>query len=363
MKYSKFMKLPLLIISTIWFCLYIFNHLFKKNNLKQLKHPSNIIIGRSHLDKPIYMYTNDVIDQPAVLLIGSVHGDETPGVYACRHFFDTFTSDEYIDINNNIKIYVIPTLNPDNFEKRRNNAENIDLNRDFFSDKTNDKATETQVLMKFLDSHPDICLTITFHSGALVMCYPLDQPRNYNSKLRGSRSVKRGLSGPKAEPIEYKILKDLCVAYSKHHGKTNNSYEKQMYQSETFPQGVCNGSHWYPINGSLGDYCYLKYGIPSLTAEISEIKNPSYASQMGPENFNSILETIKTMLGNSISGVAPMNSIIEINNQDKLSFRTFKGRFFRTCSGEIEIRAKLNNKYSTWVKCKKGDNKIVLSWD
>ena len=318
------------------------------------------ILGRSLKKNPIYLFESSATNVPAVLLVGSIHGDETPGVYAGKYFFDKFTSDKYSNLNKDIKIYYIPTLNPDNFAKRRHTANNIDLNRNFYSVDKSNKAIETKLMMDFIDSHPDICLTINFHSGALVICYPLDQPRNYSSQLDNSRSSKRGLSGIKAETEEALIFKKLCLAYSNNHAK-NNSYEKAMNQSSTFPGGICNGSHWYPISGSFPDYCYLKYGIPSLTAEISQIKNPNFASKMGPENFEAILETIKTMLDNSISGTAPLNSVIEINNKDNLTFRTFNGSFFRICYEELEIRAKLNNKYSNWVKCKRGEKNIILT--
>ena len=150
------------------------------SNKKKKENETNwSTIGRTIGNKPIQVWQNNVNEKlPGILLIGTVHGNETPGKYISDDLIAELEqnhSDDMKWLNKNFRIYVIPCLNLDNFPNRRHNTNGIDLNRDFVLTESK-KQAETKALIEFVNSHPEICLSLTIHAGALVACYPLDQP-------------------------------------------------------------------------------------------------------------------------------------------------------------------------------------------
>ncbi|CAN1731086.1 Carboxypeptidase SOL1 [Linum perenne] len=123
--------------------------------------------------------------EPAFKYIGNVHGDEPVGrellIRLANWICDNHMKDPLArSIVENIHLHILPSINPDGFAlKRRGNAKNIDLNRDFpdqffpLNDDLLARQPETTAIMKWLG---EIHFTgsATLHGGALVANYPWD---------------------------------------------------------------------------------------------------------------------------------------------------------------------------------------------
>lgn len=89
----------------------------------------------------------DVPGKPKFKYVGNMHGDETISrqvlVYLIEYLLKSYGGDQRVtELVNNTDIYIMPSMNPDGFEKSvegdcggraggRNNAKNRDLNRSF----------------------------------------------------------------------------------------------------------------------------------------------------------------------------------------------------------------------------------------
>lgn len=89
----------------------------------------------------------DVPGKPKFKYVGNMHGDETISrqvlVYLIEYLLKSYGGDQRVtELVNNTDIYIMPSMNPDGFEKAvegdcggraggRNNAKNMDLNRRF----------------------------------------------------------------------------------------------------------------------------------------------------------------------------------------------------------------------------------------
>lgn len=75
--------------------------------------------------------------EPAFKYIGNVHGDEPVGrellILLANWLCDNYMKDPLATlIVDNVHLHILPSMNPDGFSlRRRGNANNIDLNRDF----------------------------------------------------------------------------------------------------------------------------------------------------------------------------------------------------------------------------------------
>lgn len=89
------------------------------------------VLGKSLNNKPILKIQMGIQGRKRVLLSAGIHGDEPAGVFATLHLLEQSLLNPYLD---DWEIVILPCLNPDGFEQnKRNNAEDIDLNRQFKS--------------------------------------------------------------------------------------------------------------------------------------------------------------------------------------------------------------------------------------
>ncbi|CAN1731085.1 Carboxypeptidase SOL1 [Linum perenne] len=202
--------------------------------------------------------------EPAFKYIGNVHGDEPVGrellIRLANWICDNHMKDPLArSIVENIHLHILPSINPDGFAlKRRGNAKNIDLNRDFpdqffpLNDDLLARQPETTAIMKWLG---EIHFTgsATLHGGALVANYPWDGTTD------GSKHY---YSCPDDDTFRF-----LASTYSQSH--------YNMSLSTEFPGGITNGAFWYPIYGAMQDWNYIHAGCFELTLEVSDDKWPS----------------------------------------------------------------------------------------
>ncbi|XP_038994472.1 carboxypeptidase SOL1-like isoform X3 [Hibiscus syriacus] len=123
--------------------------------------------------------------EPAFKFVGNVHGDEPVGrellILLANWICDNYMRDPLVNlIVDKVHLHILPSMNPDGFSlKRRGNANDIDLNRDFpdqFFPWNNDedaRQPETKAIMSWLrEIH--FTASASLHGGALVANYPWD---------------------------------------------------------------------------------------------------------------------------------------------------------------------------------------------
>ncbi len=116
-------------------------------------------VGHSVLNNPIYSLSagNGPI---TVLMWSQMHGNESTTTKALFDLFNFFTSDHPLarELRNKVRIIAIPMLNPDGANSyTRENAANVDLNRDF----SQLSQPESQVLFRvFEEVSPQYCFNL-----------------------------------------------------------------------------------------------------------------------------------------------------------------------------------------------------------
>jgi carboxypeptidase D len=260
-------------------------------------------------------------DEPELLYIGAMHGDEVVGkellIHLIHHLTDDYGSDSRVtDLVDGAEIWILPSMNPDGTELgQRYNADGYDLNRSFpdqFVDPVNSPAgrpAEVGVVMTWTAGQTPT-LSSNFHGGALVANYPFD------SNPEGTSTF-----SPAPDP-DHPAFYSLARTYA-----DNNP---SMYASTggSFDHGVTNGADWYSINGGMQDWRYVWHGGFEVLMEISSSDWPpaSTLPAYWDENLESMLayferayEGLRGIVTDANSG-APLAAEIRL---DANPFRTF----------------------------------------
>lgn len=179
------------------------------------------------------------------------------------------------------RIHVMPSMNPDGYEKAlegderggfgRENANDVDLNRNFpdqyFPDNENtERQPETLAVMAWSQSIPFV-LSANLHGGSLVANYPFDDNPQGKSKV----------DSPTPDDALFRYLaKTYSYAHpTMHLGKTcNPSRFLGSVLDETFKDGITNGAHWYIVTGGMQDWNYIHTNDMEITVEVSCFKYP-----------------------------------------------------------------------------------------
>ncbi len=208
-------------------------------------------IGNSVEGRPIITNTFGSGDD-VILFIGSIHGNE----YSSKYLMDEWVNE--LERNNqniptNKKVIVIPNLNPDGFAaNRRNNANNVDLNRNF---ETADWQTDTYA--------PD------------------------NSLIVGGGGL-NPLSEPESQAIAAFTLQLNPKLVLSFHGAASYVIANQAGGSNAWADiygqltGYSNmtgvpGGFSYPITGTYDDWLLEKHGIPSVIVELANNFNAEFS--------------------------------------------------------------------------------------
>jgi carboxypeptidase D len=203
-------------------------------------------------------------NEPEVHFIAAMHGDEPLSAVLCLrlidHLIESYGSDERITrLVDETEIWIMPAMNPDGMEAgSRFNAAGVDLNRDFPDPvhepvaSTLGRQPETSSIMEWAEQHTPV-LAANFHSGALVVNYPWDSDWDEDNA------------------VEYEVAPDdalfrfISGVYA-----SNNS----MILNGPFPEGISNGSAWYPVRGGMQDWAYHYRGCLEVTIEMSRAGYP-----------------------------------------------------------------------------------------
>ncbi|KAG6673850.1 hypothetical protein I3842_15G012100 [Carya illinoinensis] len=231
--------------------------------------------------------------EPAFKYIGNVHGDEPVGrellLFLANWICDNHLKDPLAaSIVENVHLHILPSMNPDGFSlRRRGNANNVDLNRDFpdqffpLNDDVDMRQPETRAIMNWLrDIH--FTASASLHGGALVANYPWDGTEDKRTNYFGC---------PDDETFRF-----MASIYSHSH--------YNMSSSKEFQGGITNGASWYPIYGGMQDWNYIHGGCFELTLEISDNKWPSANELPTLWEYNkmSMLNLVASLLKTGVHG-------------------------------------------------------------
>ena len=197
---------------------------------------------------------------PMVKYVANMHGDESVGremvLALTQHLLTNYGTEERIGrLLNTTEIHLVPSMNPDGFERvTRNNYNEVDLNREFpgqeLLDTTEeflfkDREPEVAALMRWILDNPFV-VAINFHDGAVVANYPYDQ-RNLEPWTVSDRfRPLAGDAGSSETPdnAEFVMLSKL---YADNHGTMSQGNAA----CDKFKDGITNGAEWYEISGGM----------------------------------------------------------------------------------------------------------------
>lgn len=244
--------------------------------------------------------------EPEFKYIGNMHGNEVTGRETLLHLLATLCNkygldDEITTLVNTTRIHIMPSMNPDGYNKARvgdsigtvgrTNARNIDLNRNFPDqyDRVSlpKRAPETEAVMNWIHQYPFV-LSCNIHNGALVANYPYD-----------SRPDGRSLY---ARCPDDDIFRQLALAYSKAHA-TMHRGRPCPGDVSGFRDGITNGAAWYNVKGGMQDYNYLHSNCFEITVEQGCWKFPpaNRLESIWEDNRRSLIEYIK-QVHNGVAG-------------------------------------------------------------
>ena len=185
------------------------------------------------------------IDEPSVKLVGNIHGNDVAAsellLNLIEYLLNNYENDFRVaSIINTTNIYILPSLNPDGREKAqegdcvgtegRGNANDVDLNRDFVTQATEDGfQPETLAVMDWIQNSSFV-LSAGIHAGCLGVSYPFD------SKFLGSNGF---------SPDE-DVFASIATAIGEQQ-KQIKGHKKCNGEAI----GVTRGSLWKPFSGFI----------------------------------------------------------------------------------------------------------------
>ena len=130
--------------------------------------------------------------KPKFKYIANMHGNEVVGrqllIYLSQYLVNNYNTDVRVtQLLNSVDIFIMPSMNPDGFElakegdcmglNGRNNAHDIDLNRNFpnqfDTSARDDIQPETKAVIDWMSTYKFV-LAANMHGATLVACYPWD---------------------------------------------------------------------------------------------------------------------------------------------------------------------------------------------
>ncbi|MED6277171.1 hypothetical protein CHARACLAT_010617 [Characodon lateralis] len=252
--------------------------------------------------------------KPEMKFIGNMHGNEALGgqllIYLAQYLCSEYRqgNDHIQTLINNTRIHILPSMNPDGYEVAtsgigdssysdeegnrydsrnigRNNAQNIDLNRNFPDLTTiiyrrrrqkgfrtdhvpipnnywfGKVAPETYAVMKWIRSIPFV-LSASFHVGNLMVSYPYDLSKH-----------PRGENMFSPTPDD-KVFKLLARTYADSHKKMSKEISHSGSSDADCQSTVINGAQWSSIAGGMQDFNYLHTNCFEVTVGLGCDKFP-----------------------------------------------------------------------------------------
>jgi len=218
------------------------------------------------------------VGRPKFLYSSTMHGDETTGFVLLLRLIDYLLNDTSAltqSLMSNIDISICPLANPDGtyryndnsmFGATRNNANGIDLNRNFNDPEEGPHPGQSGYALEtqwFMQQGYDNLFTMSanFHGGAEVVNYPWDTWQKRHADDGWYIDVSRG------------------------YADTVHVYSPSNYM-DYLQNGITNGYDWYTISGSRQDFMNYFAGCRELTIEVSDVKMPQASALPDFWNYN-----------------------------------------------------------------------------
>ncbi|KRY01998.1 Carboxypeptidase E [Trichinella pseudospiralis] len=262
--------------------------------------------------------------RPEFKYVANMHGNEAIGRELLLHLADYLCEmynqkdAEVQKLINTTRIHLLPSMNPDGFEKAltfkdlndwvigRENANGVDLNRNFpdldsllYLFEREGIPLNSHLLQFFSDSGPlepevravgrwilliPFVLSANMHEGDLVANYPFDLSRD-GTEQRYSKTS------------DDDVFKHLAMSYStKHANMADPKREPCPLAGEDFSRrgGITNGARWYSVRGGMQDFNYLASNCFEITLELGcdKMPDPSKLKQAWEDNKNALLNFI-----------------------------------------------------------------------
>jgi len=217
--------------------------------------------------------------EPQVFLSSSMHGDELTGYVLMLRYIDYLlsnygTNERVTYLLNNLEIWITPLANPDGTFKTgnndvsgatRENANNVDLNRNYkdwkYGDHPDGKAWQKETLaFMALQTAESFVLGFNLHGGTEVCNYPWDN--NY------------------ALTADDAWWQFVCREYV----DTVHVYNPNYFTG--YNNGIVRGCNWYVISGGRQDYTNYYDHTREVTVEISTTKTPAASALPNYWNWN-----------------------------------------------------------------------------
>uniref|UniRef100_A0A3P9HH74 Carboxypeptidase Z n=1 Tax=Oryzias latipes TaxID=8090 RepID=A0A3P9HH74_ORYLA len=232
--------------------------------------------------------------EPETKFVGNVHGNEVLSRQLLIHLAQ-YLCTEYLRGNqriqtliNTTRIHILPSMNPDGYEvatsgrnetDHRDNAENIDLNRNF-PDLTSivyrrhrqkghrtdhipipdsywfgEVAPETYAVMKWIRSVPFV-LSASFRSGDLLVSYPYDLSKHPQGNDTFSPTP------------DHKVFKFLAGTYANAHQTMFIKNKGCGQRGANSRKGILNGAQRSNFAGGMQDFNYLHTNCFEVTVAL-----------------------------------------------------------------------------------------------
>uniref|UniRef100_A0A3B4FCT0 Carboxypeptidase Z n=1 Tax=Pundamilia nyererei TaxID=303518 RepID=A0A3B4FCT0_9CICH len=287
--------------------------------------------------------------EPEVKYIGNMRGNEVLGrqllIYLAQHLCSEYLlgNERIQTLINTTRIHILPSMNPDGYELAvsgedqrydswnigRNNAQNIDLNRNF-PDLTSivysrrrqkgyrtdhipipdyycvnaeiQVASETYAVMKWVRSIPFV-LSANFHGGDLVVSYPYDLSKH---------PLGHEMFCPTPDD---KVFKFIAATYANAHETMSNENARCGSSRTQSQKGIVNAAQWTSLAGGMQDFNYLHTNCFEVTVSVGCDRFPpeedlAFAWHENQESLLSFMETahrgikgiVKDEKGNAMKG-------------------------------------------------------------
>lgn len=260
-----------------------------------------------------------------------MHGDEVVGREMLMRLIDLLLSGfgknpRITALVENTNIFIMPTMNPDGFERgTRENYNRFDLNRNFpdqFRDPNyspSGRQIEVQHVMNWISSQ-QFTLSANLHGGDVVANYPWD----------GSPNPFPPRNNPTTDDD---IFREMSYEYARHN--------PAMIGNTRFKDGITNGAAWYALFGGMQDWNYLIRGCMEITLELSHTKWPP-GSQLdtfwGQNNVSLVnyLEQVykgfKGQVKDAQTNTPIANANVTVGGRDLVVQTRENGAYFRVIS-------------------------------
>ena len=239
--------------------------------------------------------------EPRVMYTSSMHGDELAGFPSMLNLIDYFITaykdtghSDHTRIKNlldNSEVWINPMANPDATywndntntsvaNSRRENANNIDLNRNYPDNvggafpEGDPYQTETLAFMDFAADYHFV-LSANLHGGVELVNYPFDNA--YATSAFPSQHPEDTFnSGPFYTHPDTNWFEYVCVEYaSQAQNDSPNGYMTIDKDSYIYPSpGVTHGAEWYRVYGGRQDYMNFYHQCREITLELSDTYTP-----------------------------------------------------------------------------------------